>query len=101
MSIPKPDELEPLPPLRGRVTAAPRSDVLTLRHPAPVYRIDEETPALRPLPRKNIRPFIEVDAEDEAVLLDDAFWLVGRKDHSNDGEGGRSRAALEAFGWDE
>ncbi|MGM9650254.1 MAG: DNA mismatch repair endonuclease MutL [Butyricicoccaceae bacterium] len=68
VSIPKPNELEPLPPLRGRVTAAPRSDVLTLRHPAPVYRIDEETPALRPLPRKNIRPFIDVDEEDEAVL---------------------------------
>ena len=34
---------------------------------------------------------------DEAVLVDGSLWLVGRKDYSNDGEGGRSRAALEAL----
>ena len=34
---------------------------------------------------------------DEAVLVDGSFWLVGRKDYSNDGEGGRSRESLEAL----
>ena len=35
--------------------------------------------------------------EDEAVLLDDAFWLVGRKDYENDGTGARGREPLEAL----
>lgn len=34
---------------------------------------------------------------DEAVLLDDAFWLVGRKDYENDGTGAREREPLEAL----
>ena len=34
---------------------------------------------------------------DEAVLVDGALWLAGRKDYANDGEGGRSRASLEAL----
>ena len=34
---------------------------------------------------------------DEAVLLDDAFWLVGRKDYENDGTGARGREPLEAL----
>ena len=34
---------------------------------------------------------------DEAVLVDGALWLVGRKDYANDGEGGRNRAPLKAL----
>ena len=35
--------------------------------------------------------------EDEAVLVDGAFWLVGRKDYQNDGTGGTSRASLQTL----
>ena len=35
--------------------------------------------------------------EDGAVLLDNAFWLVGRKDYENDGTGKRNREPLEAL----
>ena len=34
---------------------------------------------------------------DEAVLVDGAFWLVGRRDYANDGAGGRSREPLETL----
>lgn len=34
---------------------------------------------------------------DEAILLDDAFWLVGRKDYENDGTGERNREPLEVL----
>lgn len=63
-------DLEPLPPLRGKVMAAPKTGRIALHHPAPVYQITEEKRQLRPLSRNNIRPFIEVDEEEEALLAE-------------------------------